>query len=124
MTTIQVLKQKYLSVIIISNQEAAIKIGSIMTVISEDSSVGTMGIQSQRQSSGKKKMKSRQGKMNSYFQPNEAASIQKPGVMNDSKVCKGCIYHSSVYKHGHDLTCPKSDYFGMTQKQKKDMIQE
>jgi hypothetical protein len=95
------------------------RIDSIMTVVSEDTSVGTMGIQSQRRSPGKKKMKSRRGKMNSYFQPNEAALTQEPSIMNGSKVCKGCVYHSSVYKNGHDLTCPKSDYFGMTQKRRR-----
>jgi hypothetical protein len=29
-----------------------------------------------------------------------------------------------MYNHGHDLTCPKSEYFGMTAKQKQDVIQE
>jgi hypothetical protein len=53
--------------------------------------------------------------MNSFFQPNAVALIQKPSVLNGTKVCKGCIYHLSVYKHVHDLTCPKSDYFGITQ---------
>jgi hypothetical protein len=62
--------------------------------------------------------------MNSFFKPNEAASIHKPGVINGSKVCKRCIYPSSVYTHGHDLTCPSSEYFGMTRKQKQDAIQE
>jgi hypothetical protein len=62
--------------------------------------------------------------MNSFFQPSKAASIQKPSVLNGTKVCKGCTHSSSVYKHGHDLTCPKSDYFGMTQKQKSDAIKE
>jgi hypothetical protein len=68
--------------------------------------------------------KYRQGKMNSFFKPNELASIKKPSAINGSKVCRGCIYPSSVYKHGHDLTCPSSEYFGMTQKQKQDAIQE
>jgi hypothetical protein len=30
----------------------------------------------------------------------------------------------SIYKHGHDLTCTTSEYFGMTQKQKQDVIQD
>jgi hypothetical protein len=62
--------------------------------------------------------------MNSFFKPNGATSIQKPSVINGTKVCKGCILDSSVYKHGHDLTCPKSEYFGLNQKQKEDAIQE
>jgi hypothetical protein len=96
-----------------------------MTIYDNPSVLGTMGIQSQRRSPGKKKMKYRRGKMNSlFFKPNESASIQKPSVINGSKVCKGCIYPSSVYKHGHDLTCPSSEYFGMTLKQKQDAIQE
>jgi hypothetical protein len=86
--------------------------------------VGTMGITSQRRSPGKKKMKQRRSKMNSFFKPNGVGSIQKPSVINGTKVCKGCILHLSVYKHGHDLTCPKSEYFGLDQKQKQDAIQE
>jgi hypothetical protein len=94
-----------------------------MTVSSEDT-VGTMGVQSQQQLPGKKKMKKRGGKMNSFFQPNTVALIEKPSVLNGTKVCKRCIYPLSLYKHGHDLTCPKSDYFGMTQRQKSNAIQE
>jgi hypothetical protein len=92
--------------------------------LSEKTCVGSMGIVSQQQSPGKKNMKQRRGKMNSFFKPNGAASIQKPSVINGTKVCKGCILHSSVYKHGHDLTCPKSECFGLNQKQKQDAIQE
>jgi hypothetical protein len=104
-----------------SSSAAAIDNNSIMTV--EEATI--MGIQSQRRLPGKKKMKSRRGKMNSlFFKPNEASLIQKPSVLNGTKVCKGCTHHSSVYKHGHDLTCPKSDYFGMTQHQKSDAIKE
>jgi hypothetical protein len=63
--------------------------------------------------------------MNSFFKPNGAASIQKPSVINGTKVCKGCTLHLSVYKHSHHPTCPRSECFGLTQKQKQqDAIQE
>jgi hypothetical protein len=94
------------------------------TMLITDENEPTMGIKSQQRSPGKKMMKHRRGKMNSFFQPSQAASMQKPSVLNGTKVCKGCTHHSSVYKHGHDLTCPKSDYFGMTLKQKSDAIKE
>jgi hypothetical protein len=94
-------------------------------LITDENEAPSMGIQSQQRAPGKQKMKHRQGKMNSFFKPNQAASIQKPSVMNGMIACKGCIHHhSSVYKHGHDLTCPKSEYFGMTAKQKSDSIKE
>jgi hypothetical protein len=106
-----------LIIIIISNHQSAIMLFSGVDQT-------TMGIQSQQRSPEKKKMKQRRGKMNSFFQPNQAASIQKPSVLNGTKACKGCTHHLSVYKHGHDLTCPKTDYFGMTQQQKSDAIKE
>jgi hypothetical protein len=97
---------------------------STTMLITDENEAPSMGIKSQRRSPGKQKMKHRRGKMNSFFQPSQAASIQKPSVLNGTKACKGCTHHSSVYKHGHDLTCPKSDYFGMSQKQKSDAIKE
>ena len=92
--------------------------------ISKNASVGTMGVKSQRRVPAKKKMKKTRAKMNSFFKPNGAASIQLPSVANGSKDCKGCMFDSSVHKHGHDLTCPSSEYFGMTPKQKQEATQE
>jgi hypothetical protein len=69
-------------------------------------------------------MKKIRSKINSFFKPNGAASIQLPSVTNGSEVCKGCMFHLSVHKHGHDLTCSKSECFGMTQKQKQEAMQE
>jgi hypothetical protein len=50
--------------------------------------------------------------------------IQKPSVMNGIKVCKGCVHNLFEYKHGHDLTCLRSEDFGMSHKQKEDAIQK
>jgi hypothetical protein len=72
----------------------------MMMTSSENTIFATVGgvHPSQRPLPRKKKMKFRRGKMDSFFKPGEAASIQMSSIANGTQVCKGHNCDLSVCK--------------------------